>query len=96
MNFLLEDVLHRSGPEFQHKQQQTVTHRVQSALPDRALLAGNGAVPLEQVQRAVGVLGRCGDEAERMVASPGFALLGQTLRSQTRHSRLKQKPYFLS
>ncbi len=50
------------------------------------ILTGNGALPVHQVESPVRVLGRPGDEAERMVFAPCLALFGQTSCCDSRHS----------
>ena len=60
-------------------------HLVESSLPNGFFLAGNGALPVEQVECAVGVLDGFGDESEGMVFAPGLPLLRQTALCNSAH-----------
>lgn len=64
---------------------------VEASLPRGALFAGDGELPVRQVEGAVMVLHRPGDEPERMVLPPGLALLGQSSLRDSTHGDSKLK-----
>ncbi|GMS96480.1 hypothetical protein PENTCL1PPCAC_18655, partial [Pristionchus entomophagus] len=58
---------------------------VESSLPDGVLLAGDGAIPHEEIERSISILRRFRDESEGVVLSPGSSLLCQSSGRDSRH-----------
>lgn len=58
---------------------------IQSSLPQCSFLPWDGTLPVHQVHGSIRILSGHSNKPKRVVFSPGFALLGQSAKSDARH-----------